>query len=579
MADWDDYDDHAGFDDGGGFGAGPAAGAAADDDWSEADSFNEPLPEADGFGDPTGAGEDAAYDKLYGMMSPSRAPSLQPSRVVGASRILRPADVDALRASLETEVMQAAHVSRDVASALLRDRKWNVESVTGLLFDGRDAAFAAAGIASWAEKEYRPSDYSPLLATAPAATAATGADPDAAAAPTATAPATSASSPEPTELCAVCYDDCARSLFLTTPCGHAFCLPCWLQYIFSELSRTRNAVRLHCLQHKCPAIVGDRLVRAAAAAAAAAQKQGLLPAELTLAAPATPEMIAAAETLVRTLAATAVPPAAAATAAASAASETAAPGSSAKKAPPAAAAAAVPAVPAAAPAPVDVAILGRWDLMLPSLGCIVRRSLVEDSRRLQWCPGRNCDLAVQPAPGATAFTCECGHEYCLQCGHDEPHAPAPCQTVQKWTALVSKEGDNAQWLMYNTKLCPHCRVRIEKNSGTRTHTRTHTRTRFTCSPLIFTSRSTCLPFCLSLSVSLCSSTQDVTTCRARHAATSSVGSVWARGRATRARPVRPLTHTAVTSSVKARRRPTRWRPTTRKRCQPSINATVRRHSL
>ncbi len=62
--------------------------------------------------------------------------------------------------------------------------------------------------------------------------------------------------------------------------------------------------------------------------------------------------------------------------------------------------------------------------------------------------------------GTLPVTCECGHEFCFSC-LGAPHAPAPCDIAQAWTARSSKDTTEL-WLLAQTKPCPKCNVRIEK---------------------------------------------------------------------------------------------------------------------
>lgn len=54
------------------------------------------------------------------------------------------------------------------------------------------------------------------------------------------------------------------------------------------------------------------------------------------------------------------------------------------------------------------------------------RSFVEDNRRLTWCPGANCDNAVESLNDAGSrpldVACKCGHSFCFIC-KEEAHRP------------------------------------------------------------------------------------------------------------------------------------------------------------
>jgi len=98
----------------------------------------------------------------------------------------------------------------------------------------------------------------------------------------------------------------------------------------------------------------------------------------------------------------------------------------------------------------------------------VVRSYVEEgtSKYVRWCPGPGCTLAVRAEPGSALYevACECRHVFCFRCG-EEAHRPASCETAREWMAKNSSDGENANWVLANTKHCPKCRRAIEKNQG------------------------------------------------------------------------------------------------------------------
>ena len=60
--------------------------------------------------------------------------------------------------------------------------------------------------------------------------------------------------------------------------------------------------------------------------------------------------------------------------------------------------------------------------------------------------------------------CRCTFVYCIKC-QKAAHAPAPCALIARWTEKNQSESENANWLQVNTKPCPKCKRRIEKNNG------------------------------------------------------------------------------------------------------------------
>lgn len=99
------------------------------------------------------------------------------------------------------------------------------------------------------------------------------------------------------------------------------------------------------------------------------------------------------------------------------------------------------------------------------------RSFVESNPFTRWCPGRGCErvaYALSPAAmesdGSVAHCDACEMRFCLVCG-EEPHAPAKCKSLARWNEKCRNESETANWILANTKSCPKCHSRIEKNQG------------------------------------------------------------------------------------------------------------------
>lgn len=94
----------------------------------------------------------------------------------------------------------------------------------------------------------------------------------------------------------------------------------------------------------------------------------------------------------------------------------------------------------------------------------VLRSFVEDSAKIRWCPAPGCENAIKGDVGVTSVVCNCGFKFCFQCGEEE-HAPVSCKNLTLWLDKCRNESETAHWIIANTKKCPKCMVRIEKNQG------------------------------------------------------------------------------------------------------------------
>jgi ariadne-1 len=101
------------------------------------------------------------------------------------------------------------------------------------------------------------------------------------------------------------------------------------------------------------------------------------------------------------------------------------------------------------------------------------QSFVEMCGMARWCPGPGCgQVALNCGEGMFADVggyakCDvCNTCFCLKCG-EEPHAPISCRHLSRWQEKCMKESEtmNWNWIFVNTKACPKCFTRIEKNHG------------------------------------------------------------------------------------------------------------------
>lgn len=101
------------------------------------------------------------------------------------------------------------------------------------------------------------------------------------------------------------------------------------------------------------------------------------------------------------------------------------------------------------------------------------RNFVDMNGTSRWCPGPGCDriAAITAKNGSLVdadsiiATCDkCTTVFCIKCGN-EPHQPMLCAALDKWKEECKNESETANWILANTKPCPKCRSRIEKNQG------------------------------------------------------------------------------------------------------------------
>lgn len=113
----------------------------------------------------------------------------------------------------------------------------------------------------------------------------------------------------------------------------------------------------------------------------------------------------------------------------------------------------------------DIAIKGLVSAeMFAKYSQSILRSFIEDNKMYRWCPSPGCEYAVKGHNSLTSVNCECGYKFCFTCG-EEYHSPTSCANLQVWLDKCKNDSETAHWIIANTKKCPKCLVRIEKNQG------------------------------------------------------------------------------------------------------------------
>jgi len=82
----------------------------------------------------------------------------------------------------------------------------------------------------------------------------------------------------------------------------------------------------------------------------------------------------------------------------------------------------------------------------------------------------DCGVWCEVQPGmiyeahCTGVDGACGNSFCTGCS-TASHRPAPCGTAAKWRLRSSGDAMTNQLILETTKVCPQCKVRVEKNGG------------------------------------------------------------------------------------------------------------------
>jgi len=84
---------------------------------------------------------------------------------------------------------------------------------------------------------------------------------------------------------------------------------------------------------------------------------------------------------------------------------------------------------------------------------------------IKFCPGLSCNICIKCESNIPKdITCICSTVFCFKCGK-ESHRPCTCEIYSLWEQKSKSNTDDDKWLQANTKKCPHCKQRIEKNQG------------------------------------------------------------------------------------------------------------------
>lgn len=102
---------------------------------------------------------------------------------------------------------------------------------------------------------------------------------------------------------------------------------------------------------------------------------------------------------------------------------------------------------------------------------LLTRTYVDDREHLKWCPGADCEYAIQCGIKkkdlmrvVPTVHCINKHAFCFGCTLSN-HQPAPCALVRKWLQKCEDDSETSNWISANTKECPKCNSTIEKNGG------------------------------------------------------------------------------------------------------------------
>ncbi|MES1910244.1 MAG: hypothetical protein MHM6MM_002873 [Cercozoa sp. M6MM] len=98
----------------------------------------------------------------------------------------------------------------------------------------------------------------------------------------------------------------------------------------------------------------------------------------------------------------------------------------------------------------------------------LRESFVNDNDGAKWCPSPECSgtyFVAFSKRRRTVHCSKCEQRFCFRCG-ETAHWPASCQEYEAWRARdKGMENIDRNFILKDTKPCPHCGTRTHKNGG------------------------------------------------------------------------------------------------------------------
>jgi hypothetical protein len=96
----------------------------------------------------------------------------------------------------------------------------------------------------------------------------------------------------------------------------------------------------------------------------------------------------------------------------------------------------------------------------------VRAGLAEDPN-FHWCIGPECESGqIHDGSGGDIFSCAaCGYKSCSRCERPWHHGETCEQYTARLVAVDGNEAASTAFILSNTKECPGCKSRIQKDGG------------------------------------------------------------------------------------------------------------------
>lgn len=113
----------------------------------------------------------------------------------------------------------------------------------------------------------------------------------------------------------------------------------------------------------------------------------------------------------------------------------------------------------------DIIKFGNYQLALKNFNKTIEKE-IEMKPEFYHCIREGCpNILTSSSIGlCDVATCSCGCRFCWKC-KELSHAPLECNLLPKWREIAKEENAELKWIKENTKACPKCHERIQRDGG------------------------------------------------------------------------------------------------------------------
>lgn len=153
--------------------------------------------------------------------------------------------------NLASDVSGLLDIDDDAAQLLLQMCKWDKERLVDSYFSNGEKLMRDAGLDMYSHDVVKTLISRPSLFSSPSGKSIVATSDETSCKESKDAMNVSSSSNEDTFVCRICCDDVDKIDAFALGCDHAFCRPCYSEYLRNQIGDGPACIRAHCPQHKC----------------------------------------------------------------------------------------------------------------------------------------------------------------------------------------------------------------------------------------------------------------------------------------------------------------------------------------